>query len=155
MDPRLKLLLEKDEVIDRISELFIATDNRDWRRVEQCFAPQVLFDMTSLAGGEAVTLSPEEISAAWKRGLEPVQAIHHQAGNFRVKVDGGEAEAFCYGIASHYLSNPSGRNTRTFVGSYEFHLTRTRDDWRVDKFKFNLKYLDGNPDLESLAESRG
>jgi hypothetical protein len=93
--------------------------------------------------------TPEDIVAAWETGLKPLKAIHHQAGNYLVEVNGTNAEAFCYGIASHYLPNKSNKNTRTFVGSYEFELQKDSGRWRIAKFKFNLKYIDGNPDLES------
>lgn len=49
----------------------------------------------------------------------------------------------------HYLPNNSGRNSRTFVGSYDFHLKKKGDRWQIDLLKFNLKFIDGNPDLES------
>jgi SnoaL-like domain len=62
--------------------------------------------------------------------------------------DGDEAQAFCYGIAFHYLPNPTVKNTRVFVGSYDFHLRREDERWRIDQFKFNLKFIDGNLDLE-------
>ncbi|HLN57903.1 MAG TPA: hypothetical protein VK416_05040 [Thermoanaerobaculia bacterium] len=65
------------------------------------------------------------------------------------EVRGDLATPFCYGIASHYLSHRSGRNTRTFVGSYDFSLVRIEGRWRISAFKFNLKYIDGNKDLES------
>lgn len=60
-------------------------------------------------------------------------------------------DALCYGIASHYLPNKSNDNTRVFVGSYDFHLTRESGSWTIDKFQFNLKYIDGNPNLEEAA----
>jgi len=85
---------------------------------------------------------------SWDKGLKPLKAVHHQAGNYIVTVSGDQADAFCYGIASHYLPTKSGRNTRTFVGSYDFHLIKNDGVWWIDRFKFNLKYLDGNPDLE-------
>jgi len=66
-----------------------------------------------------------------------------------VKLNDNQAELFCYSIALHYLENPTGENTRTFVGSYDFHLIRQGNDWKIDTFKFNLKYIDGNVDLGS------
>lgn len=57
-------------------------------------------------------------------------------------------EVFCYGVAWHYLQNKTDRNTRTFVGSYDFHLVNQDGEWKIDRFKFNLKFIDGNPDLE-------
>jgi len=142
-------LLEKDNVIGVINRLFISTDNRDWTKVKECFASEVLFDMTSLAGGELATLTPQQIVDAWDTGLKPLKAIHHQAGNYVVTINGNQAEAFCYGIASHYLPNKNNQNARTFVGSYNFHLLKQESQWRIDKFKFNLKYIDGNANLEA------
>lgn len=149
MNDAYKILLEKDAVIEVVTQLFINTDNRDWVKVKTCFADDVLFDMTSLAGGEPARMSSQAIVEAWDKGLKGLKAIHHQAGNFAVKIEKDEAEAFCYGIASHYLPNKTYQNTRTFVGSYDFHLTRKENRWRIDKFKFNLKYVEGNPNLEA------
>jgi hypothetical protein len=141
-------LAEKDRIIETINQLFIGTDQRDWDRVKGLFAPSVRFDMTSLAGGAPTTLTPQQIVDAWDKGLKPLKAVHHQAGNTIVTVNGYQADAFCYGIASHYLPTRSGRNMRTFVGSYDFHLIKKDGVWWIDGFKFNLKYIDGNPDLE-------
>jgi 3-phenylpropionate/cinnamic acid dioxygenase small subunit len=141
-------LLDKDRIIDRVNQLFIATDRRDWAAVRACFTETVHFDMTSVAGGEPAMLTPEQITAAWEQGLRPLEAIHHQAGNYRAEVRGDEATGFCYGTATHYRRTRSGRNTRTFVGSYDFEFVRRGDAWRITSFRFNLKYLDGNLDLE-------
>jgi len=144
----LTILIEKDRIIETVNHLFIGTDQRDWAMVKDVFAPQVLFDMTSLAGGEPATLSSQAIVDSWEQGLQSLQAIHHQVGNYLVTVNGHEADVFCYGIASHYLPNPTNQNTRVFVGSYNFHLVKDGEQWRIDQFKFNLKYVDGNPNLE-------
>lgn len=141
-------LIEKDQVVGTLNQLFISTDQKDWSRVAGLFAPRVRFDMTSLAGGAPQDLTPQQIVDAWDKGLKPLTAVHHQAGNYVVAIAGDQADAFCYGIASHYLPTRSGRNTRTFVGSYDFHLVKKDGVWWIDRFKFNLKYLDGNPDLE-------
>jgi hypothetical protein len=143
------VLIERQRIEDAINTLFIGTDNRNWDVVRSCFAPSVLFDMSSLGAGEPRRMTPNEIASAWEAGLRPLQAIHHQVGNFLVTVDGpASASAFCYGIAIHYLPNPSQANTRTFVGSYDFGLTKENGSWKIAKFKFTLKYVDGNLKLE-------
>jgi 3-phenylpropionate/cinnamic acid dioxygenase small subunit len=134
------------------NRLFICTDNRDWQCVRDVFAPEVLFDMTSLAGGQPVKMTPRQITDGWDQGLKALKAIHHQAGNYQVALKGDEADLFCYGVAFHYLPNPTDRNTRTFVGSYNFHLVRTEQGWKIDKFKYNLKFIDGNKDLEGSVK---
>jgi hypothetical protein len=148
MTNELETIVDQAKIIETINRLFVGTDNRDWPRVRGSFTPRVLFDMSSLGAGEPKHLTPDDIVAAWDTGLKPLKAIHHQAGNYLVEVNGTKAEAFCYGIASHYLPNKSNKNTRTFVGSYEFELLKDNGRWKIATFKFNLKYIDGNPDLE-------
>jgi hypothetical protein len=145
-------LLERTRIIDVLTRLFIGTDNRDWEAVKHCFAPTVLFDMSSLGAGDPQDLSPDDIVAMWDAGLKPLDAIHHQVGNYLVDINGSRADAFCYGIASHYLQNKTGNNTRTFVGSYDVSLVKDDAQWRIRKFKFNLKYIDGNSNLEAEIE---
>jgi 3-phenylpropionate/cinnamic acid dioxygenase small subunit len=142
-------LFAKYKVAEVINDLFISTDKRDWKNVEICFAEKVHFDMTSMGSEGAVVLSPRQITDMWDDGLKNLEAVHHQTGNLKIDVNDEKAVAFCYGTASHFKNTTSGKNTRTFVGSYNFHLINSNDDWRIDSFKFNLKYVDGNLNLET------
>lgn len=151
MKENLSELLEKEAVIETIIRLFVSTDRRDWEGVRDSLADRVMFDMSSLGGAEAAVTDATTIIEGWEKGLRPLRAIHHQAGNFLVDLDGGRATAFCYAIASHYLPNASGQNTRVFVGSYDFGLKKESGRWRIDTFRFNLKYIDGNRQLEEAA----
>ena len=149
MDDAIRELQAKGEVLDTINELFVATDAKDWDRVRAVLGREVLFDMKSMTGEEPRTVSSDQIAAGWESGLRPIVAIHHQTGNFRVRIENeNEAKASCYGTAHHYRPTVSGRNTRTFVGSYDFHLRRDGAAWRIDLFQFHLKFVDGNLRLE-------
>jgi hypothetical protein len=146
----LETLVAKQQIVDLITELFVATDQRDWAAVKRCFAETVLFDMSSLGAGPASRRTPDEIAGGWAEGLKGVEALHHQAGNFRVAVYEGRATASCYGIAYHFRKTRSGRNTRTFVGSYAFLFERGgQHGWRITSFRFDAKFVDGNSDLET------
>ena len=149
MANEIETMIDQTKIIETINRLFVGTDNRDWVLVKNCFAPSVLFDMSSLGAGDPKHLAPDDIITAWDIGLKPLKAIHHQAGNYLVDVNGTKAEAFCYGIASHYLPNKTNKNTRTFVVSYNFEFLKDSGGWKIAKFKFNLKYIEGNPNLES------
>ncbi len=144
-----EMLIKRQQVVDVVNQLFIQTDNRNWLMVEKCFAEQVAFDMTSLSGGEPENLTPQEITARWDEGLRDIAALHHQVGNFVVDVHGDDnAHVFCYGTAWHFKPLDSGRNTRIFVGSYEFDLEHGDDNmWRISSFWFDCKFVDGNADL--------
>ena len=149
MTDSLNYLIAKDKIIETINTLFISTDNKDWQAVENCFAEKVNFDMTSMGAEKVEVLNPKQITKMWNDGLSPLDAIHHQSGNFMVEIDNNEALTFCYGIASHFKKTISGKNTRTFVGSYNFHLSKKNNEWKIDSFKFKLKYVDGNINLEN------
>jgi hypothetical protein len=105
--------------------------------------------MTSMGTEKAEILTSTQITEAWDKGLKPLEAIHHQAGKYKVEVEENKANAFCYGVTFHYRKTKSGKNTRTFVGSYNFHLTKIESRWLIDSFRFNLKFIDGNTNMEN------
>jgi len=51
MDNELATLIDRTRIVETINQLFIGTDNRDWALVKSCFAPRVLFAMSSLEAG--------------------------------------------------------------------------------------------------------
>jgi hypothetical protein len=142
-------LFERELVKEVVTRLFVYTDDRNWSGVRECLADRVHYDIESMTGDQPKTLPAAIIITGWEAGLEALDAIHHQIGNLLVSVGEGSASVFCYGIASHYLPNATGQNTRTFVGSYDLHLVKMNDEWKIDRFRFILKYIDGNPDLEN------
>jgi hypothetical protein len=147
-DAAVRELIEKSRIADVVNTLFVATDARDWERVRACFEVEVEFDMTSLAGGEPLRLTPDAIADAWQTGLAPIESVQHQTGNLSIAWRETEASATCYGTAYHHRRTRSGRNTRTFVGSYDFRLKLRDGRWRIDLFRFNLKFVEGNLELE-------
>src|SRR3954466_10795596 len=115
----IEYLLQKEEVLSVVNKLFVYTDTRNWTGIlNEVFTTDVLFDMTSLAGGEPATLTAVAITNAWDEGLKPLEAVHHQTGNFDVMIQGDTATVNCYGLAYHYRQHPSGHNTRLFAGTY-------------------------------------
>lgn len=146
-----RTLVDQGDVVATATRLFVCTDRRDWACVQDVFAPEVVFDMTSLGAPGVEKMTPRQITDAWDQGLRALAAIHHQVGNFQAAIRGGEADLSCYGVAYHYLPNPTDRNTRTFVGSYDLHLVRGEGGWKIDRFRFNLKFIEGNRDLEGSA----
>jgi SnoaL-like domain len=129
--------------------LFVGTDERDWNAVESCFAESFVFDMTSMTGGEPSSITPRQVTQMWSEGLKPLDYVHHQAGNFRTEIDGDRARVRCYAIALHHRSTIKvAEKTRRFVGTYECELANQQDSWRITSFKFLLKFIDGNLELE-------
>ena len=142
---------KRDEVIEIANKLFIYTDHQHWDKLlAEVFTKQVYFDMESAGAGKGRELSAQNICDTWKKGFEGIDAIHHQAGNYLVKFNSEEIEAsvLCYAIAIHYKNEAAQGKTREFVGSYDFHMVLTDEGWRLNSFKYNLKYANGNIDLK-------
>ena len=139
-----------ETINERVAQLFIATDNKEWAKVESIFAEEVELDYSSMNGNPAVNLSPEQITGSWKTILPGFTHTHHQLGNFITKVKENRAEVFCYGTATHFLEHQDG-NVWTVVGSYNFELVQKDNNWNVTKMKFNFKYMDGNSNLPQAA----
>ncbi len=130
--------------------LFVATDERDWQQVEQSFAAEVVLDYSSMNGNPAAKLTPAQIITAWKGILPGFESTHHQLGNFLSSIEGNKAEVFCYGMASHYLSDVGG-NLWIVAGTYDFQLQQSNGAWKITSMKFNFKYQDGNTSLPAKA----
>jgi len=140
---------EREQIVETVNKLFIYTDNQEWTKLqEEVFTSTIELDMLSMGAEKAENVSSREICYRWEKAFEELDAIHHQAGNYLVTISGDHAEVYAYSIASHYKEAPKKGKTREFVGSYDLHLSKIHGRWKIDKFKYNLKYSTGNMALE-------
>jgi hypothetical protein len=140
------------EVEDQVVKMFVATDERDWPALEACFTDPFVLDMSSMVGGSPSSITPQQVASAWAEGFKPLTHVHHQIGNLQTKVANGVATVRCYGIALHHRSNiATDAKSRRFVGSYEIDLIAMAGGWRISRLKFNLKFIDGNLQLEAAS----
>lgn len=138
----------REQIVEVANKLFVYTDNQEWSKLrKEVFTEVVDFDMSSL-GGEISKKNSEEICNDWEIGFKELDAVNHLAGNHLVKIVNNSAEVFVYATATHYKNSAINGKTREFVGSYNLHLTKNGEYWKIDKFKYNLKYANGNLDLK-------
>lgn len=142
-----------NKIQEKVNSLFIATDQKDWSEVKQCFADKIILDYSSMTGQPGAETNPQQIVESWKSILPGFEYTHHQLGNFRIEEDRGSAKVFCYGTATHFLENED-ENVWTVVGSYDFDLKKEGADWKISSMKFNFKYQAGNLQLPQLAITR-
>lgn len=139
--------------IETVVKLFIATDQQNWNEVLSVFSENVFLDYSSMTGEKGVEVSSKQIVDAWSSFLPGFENTHHQVGNFVVKENKGIVEVFCYGTATHFLTNENG-NVWTVVGSYNFKVEQKEDQFMISSMVFNFKYQDGNLELPKLAQTR-
>lgn len=143
--------LDIAETVIRVANL---ADAQDWKNLRDCFLDEVEVDYTSLAGGEPSTVKADDLIAGWRGTLSGFDATHHQVTNILVTLDGDEAHVNAYIHADHYLEGAPGGDHWLVLGTYDYHLIRTGDGWRVSASKLNVKRLEGNNDLADAATER-
>lgn len=147
-------LTARQEIIQTVQRIFIHTDSRNWEEVKNQFSDQVLLDYTSMVGGSPSTHTPQAIVDSWKGLLPGFEHTQHDLSNFEVSIRRDEADVSHYGTAWHYLPNEEGGDVWKVVGTYDHHLVKRNERWKVDQMRFNLKFMDGNVDLPRFARER-
>lgn len=122
-------------------------DQREWDQLADVFADEVTLDYTSLNGGEPVTLTPDQIVAAWQRVLGGFEATQHLLGNHLVTIHGDAAVCTASFQATHRGSGAYGAPLWTLGGTYRFDLVRSGGGWRISGVVMTATWGDGNRGL--------
>lgn len=117
----------------------VLADKRDWEGLRACFADEVDFDYTSVAGGEPARVKADDLVAGWKAGLERYDHTKHNFSAPTVQIDGSAATATFTGQATHV----HGDKRWSCGGDYEFKLTLTPQGWKVSAARFEMKWEQG------------
>ncbi len=135
------------EITNTVKNLFSGADERDWEKVKNTFADQVLLDYSALSGSPSSLLTPEDIITAWKGLLPGFDMTHHQPAGFTIKQNGDEATVHYFAKADHFL----GEDNWTVEANYDTGLIKTADGWRINSHKISNVKQSGNADLPAKA----
>jgi hypothetical protein len=139
----------REQIVETTNRLFNFTDARNWAALQkEVFASEVVVDMVSMGMPEVKKMTAADLCAMWQNGFSGLDVVFHLAGNHAVTLRDADADMFCYASATHYKKSATQGNTRAFNGTYDLHLVKTEKGWRIDKFKYNLLYMEGNVELK-------
>jgi hypothetical protein len=139
-------LADRLAIVDVVTKMFVYTDQLRWADLlAEVFTAKVDFD--GGFGGPVGVRPAADIVGDWQTGLSDLDGLHHQSGNYLVDLDGDHAAIHADAIAVHVKNDATQGKTRTFVGSYAVGAERTAAGWRVNRFHYHLKVIDGNADL--------
>ena len=146
-----------------ITDLFAATDTRDWGRVETLFADSVEMDYSDL-GAEPATQSPAEIVAGWRAMLPGFDRTVHQPHGYSIWVvpatteadSPARATATYYALATHYLSDGDSAtgDDWTVFGGYDSEFVRIDGEWRIARTRLSVIDQAGDTTLPQRAARR-
>ena len=139
----------REEIVEIVNKLYGYTDSMNWIGLQdEVFSDEVAFDISSLNGPNQ-QFSSKEICDMWKEGFKGLDSVNHLGGNYLVRFDNEKsASVFAYATATHYKESATKGKTREFVGTYDLQFRKNDLGWRISSFKYTLKYLSGNVDLE-------
>jgi len=142
--------MENEKIIQAVSAVFSGADERDWKKVQNAMAENVLLDYSSLSGIAAATLPSNQIIETWKGFLPGFDRTHHQLSNFQIIKQGSTAKINCNGKAEHFIDN----DVWTVEGTYDAEVAKTNNRWVITRLKFNLSKQSGNTNLPARAVER-
>lgn len=136
---------------DQVKRLYRYTDNFEWEAMrEEVMADSVFFDMSSAGAGSPGVRSAETITNGWDTNYQNlgVDAVNHLVGNIIITPDGNEADVYCLATATLFREAATQGQTFAQTGDYNLHFVRSGDQWLLDEFIYNLRFVEGNPTLE-------
>ncbi len=146
---RIQDLLDRDAIRHIQIRYAWSLDNHNWEALKEVFLPDAVADYR----GERFE-GLEAIVAKCASSLEPADASQHLNGCHWAQIDGDKAIAGCYFIATKYIADTPGGDTFIVGGKYIDQMVRTPDGWRIAHRLLEQTFLDGNPGVETLSQTR-
>lgn len=129
-----------------IARLVHAIDLRRWSELRDLLAEDVTTDYTSLFGGEVQRQPADDLIAAWRTLLTPLDGTQHLLGPIDVQpsVVRGGATAACHVRGYHVRRGAPGGDEWMVAGHYRFELTGRGSSWRIASVTLHTFYQTGN-----------
>jgi hypothetical protein len=145
--------ITRDEAIRAVVARIANTiDTRRWTELGALFADEVTTDYTSLFGGEVVRQSGDDLIAAWRQMLSPLDATQHVTGAIDVHHRGSVAIAECNVRGYHISARAPGGSEWMVAGQWIIEMTESGGPesaarWLVTRMTLRTFYQTGNRDL--------
>ena len=133
-------------VLDGYAE---ALDRRDWDALESVFTEDLVFDF-----GEWVTKSRAAAVKSIRSYLDGCGPTQHLLGNYRIHIDGDQAESSVYVRAFHRGTGTAAEKTYEMGGEYRDELRRTPSGWRSFRREGEVFWELGSRDVLGPGVSR-
>lgn len=153
-DAKLQELYDRLEIIDLLYQYGRGGDLGEWEGLRSVFTEEVEYDFSSLEGAPPVKMRSDEWVAQARSLLTGMKATQHIITNHVINIKGDEATCIAYIHSQHYLPNETKEDTFLVGGYYTGHLVRTSQGWKIDKWKLNVTWTEGNRNLFTFARDR-
>ena len=116
MDPALRAVLDRQEIVDASNRYATALDTRDWALLRSCFVPDAVGQYDTVGNLEGYVVTHEgcdAIEVLCQAALTPLDASQDLLGNHVVEIAGDEGTVTLYFQAQHVRSSAPCRAAAT------------------------------------------
>ena len=145
-DDATALALDRALISETIFRYHRSFDLKDWETCRTFFTDPVEVETTGMEGSVAQVQSfaRERLLKILQRMGPPDSASQHFSGNHIIEVDGNDAVCIASSMARSCKAQ-EGKPAVNFVGGwYTFNLVRTREGWKIRKFRFDQAWTDNH-----------
>jgi 3-phenylpropionate/cinnamic acid dioxygenase small subunit len=129
-------------ILSTLARYSTALDQRDWALLDDVFTEDLVYD-----AGEWITRSRAEYVERLRPYLEGCGSTQHLLGNYRIEIDGDDAQSAVYVRAFHVGSRELSKSTYEMFGEYRDQLRRTEAGWRSRHRSLRLHHEMGTRDV--------
>ena len=153
LEARIRRLEDRNAIIDVVISYAVSIDEADWTGYAATMTDPVHVDFSE-AGLPAADFPRDQFIGFAAQALEGWTARQHLSPNHRVvfdDTDPDQAVCYSYMYAQHYKKDAPGGDFYLMRGSYDHHLVRTADGWKIAKVVQHVSWLEGNPRAVEMA----
>lgn len=148
MSRELTSLLDRQEIADRISDLALGLDLRDFHRYRRCFADEVEIRNPRFSGPAGVrSRTGDDWASSVYQTQSQLDYSLHTLTTPGIDLRGDEADVAVIQQASFGL----GADSYRVGGPLRLRFTRTPGGWRVSRLDFNATWAEGDSSVYERA----
>lgn len=152
---RIQRIEDRQAITDVVIRYAMSIDAADWEQYAEVFTDPVHIDFSE-AGLPAADFARDQFVGFAEAGLGAWDARQHLSPNHIVEFDDQDPDkALCtsYMYAQHYKEGAPGGEFYLMRGSYENHMVRTAEGWKINRLKQRIFWVEGNADAARVMSS--
>lgn len=143
----------RQAVVDTLSRLCRAFDERDWPAMRSCLADTIATDYSRFRGTPPARLTAEEFVRLRQSGLAGLRT-QHLCFNHLVTLEGERAHCRCDFIIHRWTEQTDDPRFLHTYGFYQYGFIKASDDrWLIDSIEQFAIHSDGSLELHGAHRS--
>ncbi len=141
------IALDRAMISETIFRYHRSFDLKDWETCRGFFTDMVEVETSGMEGSVAQVqnFARDKMVRILQKMGPADSASQHFSGNHIIEIDGDNAVCIASSMA-RTARTQDGKTAVTFVGGwYTFYLVRTREGWKIRKFRFDQAWAGLNP----------